>query len=304
MREAGDPAPLRSARTNSPPPPSPRQQEPAATQEWLRQRRDADEPAATEAWLGRRRQSGSRHDEPPPANPRLTATRKQLEALPGRYGQAVRLRVIDGYSIAEVAETLGVSPDVAEAWTAYGLRRLRQMVRGQGQKMAEGEKPEAPKGERSFQKSQTAGLAQAYQKEHDAQRAQSLPERPMGKPRQTEVSRNDYEPINPIDRDKADSIATAMRVNGWQGPPLLAVGGRLLTGSHRQAAARRIGLDVPVLAVDPEAARRSAEKLGFWEDGDFFVDDHESWAAILDDMGDEEAAALFRQEMSKDPWPG
>ena len=50
------------------------------------------------------------------------------------------------------------------------------------------------------------------------------------------------------DRAKFDELVASMTANGWQGAPIVNLGGQLITGSHRFAACRETG--VQPLVVD------------------------------------------------------
>lgn len=68
--------------------------------------------------------------------------------------------------------------------------------------------------------------------------------------------------------DRLRVIEASMARSGWRGRPLLVApmrGGRFqaLTGSHRHAAAKRLGLCIPVLVLDPEPVAR-IRKEGLW----------------------------------------
>lgn len=58
------------------------------------------------------------------------------------------------------------------------------------------------------------------------------------------------------DATKFEALIASMRINGWQGRPLLVVAeGRgfvALTGSHRLAAAVELDLDVPCLVINTD----------------------------------------------------
>jgi len=50
-----------------------------------------------------------------------------------------------------------------------------------------------------------------------------------------------FEPVNSAwDTDKVESLIENIKKNGWQGCPILTYGNTLITGSHRQAALRKL----------------------------------------------------------------
>ena len=49
-----------------------------------------------------------------------------------------------------------------------------------------------------------------------------------------------FEPVNPVELDKVAEIKESIKLNGWNGCPILCYGNCLLTGSHRQAALREL----------------------------------------------------------------
>jgi hypothetical protein len=78
-------------------------------------------------------------------------------------------------------------------------------------------------------------------------------------------------PFNPVEKEKVEALAEAMKRDGWVGRPVLAVEDnegvrRGLTASHRLAAACRVLDTVPVVVV-------AADDLGLECDGeDVYVD--------------------------------
>jgi hypothetical protein len=71
---------------------------------------------------------------------------------------------------------------------------------------------------------------------------------------------NKLKPINGIeDRQKFNKLVQSMSTNGWQGRPILVYQdmgkAKAITGSHRIAAARKLGLDVPVLYVNKDTIK-------------------------------------------------
>ena len=50
----------------------------------------------------------------------------------------------------------------------------------------------------------------------------------------------DFEPVNGVDEEKVNDIYDSIVKNGWNGAPILTYGNCLLTGSHRQAALKKM----------------------------------------------------------------
>jgi hypothetical protein len=51
------------------------------------------------------------------------------------------------------------------------------------------------------------------------------------------------------DRAKFDELVKSMTANGWQGAPIVNLGGQLITGSHRFAACQEVGLNPLVVDI-------------------------------------------------------
>ena len=102
------------------------------------------------------------------------------------------------------------------------------------------------------------------------------------------------------DPAKVAEIAASMVSQGWQGRPLLVVvygdGWRALTGTHRLAAAKAIGMEqVPVLAiVDSDL---TAEQW-LTDDPTEYGGDDDDRASMLAGLGLDDAAALMREEIA------
>lgn len=71
------------------------------------------------------------------------------------------------------------------------------------------------------------------------------------------------------DTAKRDEIQADMEENGWRGRPLIALeagdGYISITGSHRTDAARRAGIDVPVMTISEESQNLSVDAEPFHE---------------------------------------
>jgi len=77
------------------------------------------------------------------------------------------------------------------------------------------------------------------------------------------INPSSIKPLNKVeDRKKYNEILESMKQEGWQGRPILAYEEngktKALTGSHRIYAARKAGIDVPVVFVKPSVMK--------WED--------------------------------------
>jgi hypothetical protein len=98
---------------------------------------------------------------------------------------------------------------------------------------------------------------------------------------------------------KLKAITENMAANGWQGRPILAWdtgnGSLALTGSHRIAAARAAGIEVPTVYVDAAKMEKYAAKTGKTVDDIIGAgDDHVH--EMLRAAGDKRAAYLMGLE--------
>lgn len=99
------------------------------------------------------------------------------------------------------------------------------------------------------------------------------------------------------DADKLATLVAAMRRDGWQGRPLLAMpngdGVQLLTGSHRYAAAVAAGLEtVPVVCIPDEAL-----DVDGWEQVERAMSDQGHLYDCLVALGLTDAAALLAADL-------
>lgn len=91
-------------------------------------------------------------------------------------------------------------------------------------------------------------------------------------------------------RPKVAELVRRFRREGWQGPPILAVGDQALTGTHRLEAAKRAGLsEVPIYDIDPEINQSMYDQIEQTDDN--------QRPQVLRDMGMEEAARLAQREV-------
>lgn len=104
------------------------------------------------------------------------------------------------------------------------------------------------------------------------------------------------------DQTKLNKIANSMKESGWDGDPLLAFdngnGTFLLNGSHRVAAARKTGTDIPVVYVDEDKFVSALEKTGMTFD-ELIGSGDDRVADFLRMSGDEKAASIMEKEASK-----
>lgn len=114
---------------------------------------------------------------------------------------------------------------------------------------------------------------------------------------------DDVTPPHPVVNEQlVNDLGTAMEASGWRGRPLLAYKDwsgeiKLLTGSHRSAAADRAGIKIPAVMVSDEAAA--------FRDPRGILGDIDNVAGLGDEMvydflklsGDKNAADLMRREL-------
>ena len=168
------------------------------------------------------------------------------------------------------------------------LKRLKQYAMGRGWRTAEDVFRDIESGE-----------AKGRQHENRSEGIQ-LSTAGHGIVPDTEVSPSAIEPLHGIrDSTKLKSLVASMKSSGWQGRPILTFyNGEIdfaLTGSHRIAAAKEAGIDIPVVRVDSSLADKwfaeNDASLDDLTDGD---DDKKT--EKLRDMGDDRAAALMDAE--------
>jgi hypothetical protein len=113
---------------------------------------------------------------------------------------------------------------------------------------------------------------------------------------------NMYPPHGVRDKVKLEELAESMKENGWQGRPILVFddGGanRAFTGSHRIAAAKKSGIDVPVIKID------EAKFEKWWSEDNyrgtleqFMREDEAQQVRMLKEMGDDRAANELQLEI-------
>jgi hypothetical protein len=98
------------------------------------------------------------------------------------------------------------------------------------------------------------------------------------------------------DFDKLDRLIESMEAGGWTGRPILAIdfgafGLQAATGSHRIAAARETGYNVPCFIV-PEK-KINEDFVREWG----FANDDDDRLRVLKDFGFKEAAELMAEEV-------
>jgi len=100
------------------------------------------------------------------------------------------------------------------------------------------------------------------------------------------------------DKKKLTDLAKKMEKEGWQGRPILAIdlgrGQEALTGSHRIAAAKIAGIDVPVVMVDEDIANYEDENGKNIRD--MMYEEADVMAAFLKKGGDTNASNLTMAE--------
>jgi hypothetical protein len=86
------------------------------------------------------------------------------------------------------------------------------------------------------------------------------------------VSAGNLQPYHDVrDRAKFELLVSAMSADGWVGAPLVKFEECLLTGCHRYAAARHLGLQIPVVdlfdvfCVDQEEAIELIQDSDCWQ---------------------------------------
>ena len=106
---------------------------------------------------------------------------------------------------------------------------------------------------------------------------------------------NTFNEVN--DKGKFKTLVNSMEKNGWQGRPVIAYRDEnnsvyALTGSHRIAAAKEAGIDVPVKFLSDDA-------INFEDSYGKFITDlrrDDDIKDFLDELGDEDAISIFKEE--------
>jgi hypothetical protein len=144
--------------------------------------------------------------------------------------------------------TYGLKPDAMELANAVPLAALA------GKGIARGAKALAPTAAEMVQQKADSLMALTGGKMHAVQPGGRA--MPNFIPDDVLPARNLIEVHDVTDRGKLDHIVKDMTENGWRGDPLLVFddgdGVYAFNGSHRIAAARKTGTDVPVIYVDDE----------------------------------------------------
>ncbi len=108
------------------------------------------------------------------------------------------------------------------------------------------------------------------------------------------------EPLHEVrDLNKFNEILTSMKKSGWIGRPLLLAEGcnglQALTGSHRLAAAKSLGMDALTYILDSDLLET------FCEENDMTLDeityfDEDKMLVALEKIGDKEAIEIYKIE--------
>ncbi len=101
------------------------------------------------------------------------------------------------------------------------------------------------------------------------------------------------------DKSKLDHLVDDMKKNGWRGDPLLVFddgnGTYALNGSHRIAAARQTGIDIPVIYVDDSKLMSALDETGETFD-EIIGSGDDRVADFLRKAGDMRGADLMNKE--------
>lgn len=95
-----------------------------------------------------------------------------------------------------------------------------------------------------------------------------------------------YETVHEVDDPaKLRKLVASMRKRGWIGAPLVLWDDILLTGTHRYAAARRVGIEVPTIDVTEVFAEAGLDFEAIHADYDSpTIDEWFYVVAILDQL--------------------
>ena len=129
---------------------------------------------------------------------------------------------------------------------------------------------------------------------------------PTGEPQMPTFSADDALPARNLievhgvkDKAKLDRLVVDMQKNGWRGDPLLVFdngnGVYALNGSHRIAAARQVGIDVPVIYADDSRFITALDDAGVTFD-DLIGSGDDRVADFLRKSGDMRGADLMEKE--------
>lgn len=98
---------------------------------------------------------------------------------------------------------------------------------------------------------------------------------------------------------KKDKLVRSMEKNGWVGRPILVFdagrGNEALTGSHRIAAAKQSGIEIPIYKIDENIGNYADENGNTIFDASYF--EEENIVKFLKEFGDKGAAKLMEQEI-------
>ena len=129
---------------------------------------------------------------------------------------------------------------------------------------------------------------------------------PTGEPQMPTFSADDALPARNLievhgvkDKAKLDRLVVDMQKNGWRGDPLLVFdngnGVYALNGSHRIAAARQVGIDVPVIYADDSRFITALDDAGVTFD-DLIGSGDDRVADFLRKSGDMRGSDLMEKE--------
>jgi hypothetical protein len=132
---------------------------------------------------------------------------------------------------------------------------------------------------------------------------------PIEQPKATAVTPNDVvnpngiEPPHSVrDVEKKEKLIQDMEQNGWVGRPILVFdvgrGNEALTGSHRIAAAKQVGIEVPIYKIDESIGDYADKNGNTIFDAAYF--EPEDIVKFLKEFGDKDAVKLMQQETVDD----
>lgn len=108
-------------------------------------------------------------------------------------------------------------------------------------------------------------------------------------------------PHSARDKVKLSALIDEMKSGGWQGRPVLAIqsdngAAQAITGSHRIAAAKKSGVEIPVQYVDRSKIDQWFKNNNY-SSSDFFALDDFYKQQLFQDIGDSRAARLMGEDV-------